>query len=206
MSEFWNRRYAVEEYIFGTAPNAFLASQAQRFSPGQRVLAVADGEGRNGVWLAQQELDVLAVDVSPVALAKAEKLATRHGVTLKTERADLFDWDWGESRFDAIVAIFIQFVSSGERRQLHQLMRQALKPGGFIVLQGYTPKQLEYRTGGPSERDNLYSAEDLRGEFAGVADMEILHLREHECEISEGGGHSGMSALVEMVARKPFEV
>ena len=202
----WNQRYAVEEYVFGTAPNAFLVSQAQRFSPGQRVLAVADGEGRNGVWLAQQGLEVLVVDVSPAALAKAQKLAAQRGVQLETELADLFAWDWGENRFDAIVAIFIQFVAAGERRQLHQLMRQALKPGGLIVLQGYAPKQLEYRTGGPSERDNLYSAEDLRGEFAGVADMEILHLREHDCEFSEGAGHSGMSALVEMVARKPFGV
>ena len=200
MSEFWNQRYAVEEYVFGTEPNAFLTEQAQRFSPGQRVLSVADGEGRNGVWLARQGLEVLAVDVSPPALAKAQKLAVRHGVTLETELADLFSWEWGENRFDAVVAIFIQFVASEGRRQLHQLMRQALKPGGLILLQGYTPKQLEYKTGGPSERDNLYSAEDLRGEFAG---MEILHLREHEQEIDEGAGHRGMSALVEMVARKP---
>jgi cyclopropane fatty-acyl-phospholipid synthase-like methyltransferase len=202
MSEFWNRRYAVEEYVFGTEPNAFLASQSHRFVPGQRVLAVADGEGRNGVWLARQGLDVLAVDVSPPALAKAEKLAAQHGVRLETELADLFGWEWGEERFDAVVAIFIQFVSSRERRQLHRFMRRSLKPGGLILLQGYTPKQLEYKTGGPSERDNLYTAEDLRGEFA---DMEILHLLECEREISEGAGHSGVSALVEMVARKPFE-
>ena len=201
MSEFWNQRYAVEEYVFGTAPNAFLTAQAQRFSPGWRVLAVADGEGRNGVWLAQQGLDVLAVDVSPVALAKAEKLAAHHGVRLETELADLLGWDWGEDRFDAIVAIFIQFAGSVERASLHRSMRLSLKPGGLLVLQGYTPKQLEYRTGGPPNADNLYTAEDLRGEFA---DMEILHLREHEREISEGVGHNGMSALVEMVARKPF--
>ena len=146
MSEFgnqrWNQRYAVEEYVFGTAPNAFLTEQAHRFAPGQRVLAVADGEGRNGVWLARQGLEVLAVDVSPAALAKAEKLAARHAVRLETVHADLFGWDWGENRFDAVVAIFIQFVSSRERRRLHQLMRQSLKPAGLIVLQGYTPKQL----------------------------------------------------------------
>jgi len=200
MSEFWKQRYAVEEYVFGTEPNVFLTEQAQRFAPGQRVLAVADGEGRNGVWLARQGLDVLAVDVAPHALAKAQKLAAQHGVVLETQLADLFDWEWGENRYDAVVAIFIQFVAADGRRQLHQSMRQALKPGGLLLLQGYTPKQLDYRTGGPSERDNLYSAEDLRGEFA---DMEILHLLEHEREIDEGAGHSGMSALVEMVARKP---
>lgn len=200
MSEFWNQRYAVDGYVFGTAPNVFLAAQAQRFRPGQRVLAVADGEGRNGVWLARQGLEVLAVDVSPVALAKAQKLAARHGVRLETELADLLGWDWGENRFDAVVAIFIQFATSAERRRLHRAMQLSLKPGGLIVLQGYTPKQLEYRTGGPPERDNLYTAEDLRDEFGG---MEMLHLREHEHEIGEGAGHSGMSALVEMVARKP---
>ena len=199
MSEFWNQRYAVEEYVFGTEPNAFLTEQAHRFTPGQKVLAVADGEGRNGVWLARQGLDVLAVDVSPPALEKARKLAARHGVTLETELADLFAWEWGEERFDAVVAIFIQFVAEEGRRTLHRLMRQALKPGGLILLQGYTPKQLEYKTGGPSERANLYTAEDLRGEFA---DLEILHLREHESEIDEGAGHRGMSALVEMVAHK----
>lgn len=199
MSEFWNQRYAVEEYIFGTEPNAFLRAQAHRFTPGQKVLAVADGEGRNGVWLARQGLDVLAVDVSPPALEKSRKLADLHGVTLETELADLFAWEWGEERFDAVVAIFIQFVPPEGRRRLHRLMRQALKPGGLILLQGYTPKQLEYKTGGPSERANLYTAEDLRGEFA---DLEILHLREHDSEINEGAGHSGMSALVDLVARK----
>lgn len=199
MSEFWNQRYAVEEYIFGTEPNAFLRAQAHRFKPGQKVLAVADGEGRNGVWLARQGLDVLAVDVSPPALEKSRKLADLHGVTLETELADLFAWEWGEERFDAVVAIFIQFVPPEGRRRLHRLMRQALKPGGLILLQGYTPKQLEYKTGGPSERANLYTAEDLRGEFA---DLEILHLREHDSEINEGAGHSGMSALVDLVARK----
>jgi cyclopropane fatty-acyl-phospholipid synthase-like methyltransferase len=199
MSEFWNQRYAVDEYVFGTEPNAFLASQAQRFSPGWKVLAVADGEGRNGVWLARQGLDVLAVDVSPPAIAKAEKLAAQHGVTLQTELADLLGWDWGEARFDAVVAIFIQFVGPAQRREIHDSMRRALKPGGLLILQGYTPKQLEYRTGGPSQIENLYTAEDLRREFAG---MEFLHLAESEREIREGSGHSGLSALVEMVARK----
>lgn len=199
MSEFWNQRYAVDEYVFGTEPNAFLASQTERFSPGQKVLAVADGEGRNGVWLARQGLEVLAVDVSPPAIAKAERLAAQHGVTLQTELADLLGWDWSEARFDAVVAIFIQFAGPAERALIHDSIRRTLKPGGLLILQGYTPKQLEYRTGGPSQVENLYTADDLRREFAG---MEFLHLAESEREICEGVGHSGMSALVEMVARK----
>ncbi len=175
-------------------------SQADLLKPGQRVLAVADGEGRNGVWLARQGLDVLSVDISPIALEKARRLAEHTGVTLRTEVVDLLSWDWGMDRFDAIVAIFIQFVGSRERQLIHRRIAEALRPGGCLILQGYTPKQLEYGTGGPPVADNLYTAETLRGEFP---TLDILHLREHEEVICEGKGHCGMSALVDMVARKP---
>lgn len=199
MKDFWNERFGGAEYFYGTEPNAFLASQAHLLRAGQSVLSVADGEGRNGVWLAEQGLDVLAVDFSEKALEKSRKLAESRGVSLQTELVDVHTWDWGEKRFDVIVAIFIQFASSQERPALHRAIQQALKPGGLLLLQGYTPKQLEYRTGGPSNIDNLYTAEDLRRDFGA---MEILQLREHEMEISEGPGHSGMSALVDLVARK----
>lgn len=200
MKEFWNERFGSEEYFYGTTPNAFLASQAPLLKSGQLVLSVADGEGRNGVWLAEQGLDVLAVDFSEKALQKSRKLAESRGVALQTELVDVHTWNWGENRFDVIVAIFIQFASSQERPALHRTIQRALKPGGLLLLQGYTPKQLEFRTGGPSNRDNLYNAADLQHDFAA---MEILQLREHETVISEGPGHSGMSALVDLVARKP---
>jgi cyclopropane fatty-acyl-phospholipid synthase-like methyltransferase len=200
MKEFWNERFGGEEYFYGTTPNAFLASQAHLLKPGQFVLSVADGEGRNGVWLAEQGLDVLAVDFSEKALQKSRKLAESRGVTLQTELVDVHNWNWGENRFDVIVAIFIQFASPQERPRLHQSIQRALKPGGLLLLQGYTPKQLEFRTGGPSNRDNLYNAADLQHDFAA---MGILQLREHETVINEGPGHSGMSALVDLVARKP---
>jgi cyclopropane fatty-acyl-phospholipid synthase-like methyltransferase len=167
---------------------------------GQSVLSVADGEGRNGVWLAEQGLNVLAVDFSDKALEKSRRLANSRGVSLQTELVDVHTWNWGENRFDVIVAIFIQFASSAERPALHRAIQQALKPGGLLLLQGYTPKQLEYRTGGPSNIDNLYGVEDLKRDFG---TMDILQLREHDSEISEGPGHSGMSALVDLVARKP---
>lgn len=199
MKEFWNERFGGEEYFYGTTPNAFLAAQTHLLKPGQFALSVADGEGRNGVWLAEQGLDVLAVDFSEKALQKSRKLAESRGVALQTELADLHRWNWGENRFDVIAAIFIQFASSQERPELHQSIGRALKPGGLLLLQGYTPKQLEFRTGGPSNRDNLYTAADLQRDFAA---MEILQLREHETIISEGPGHSGMSALVDLVARK----
>ncbi|MCE5182068.1 MAG: class I SAM-dependent methyltransferase [Betaproteobacteria bacterium] len=199
MKDFWNQRYSGDEFFYGTAPNVFLTLQAHRLRPGQSVLAVADGEGRNGVWLARQGLNVTAVDFSPVAVEKARRLANQNGVAVRHEIGDLFALDWPESCFDAIVAIFIQFVGPEQRRILHGFMKKALKPGGLLILQGYRPKQLEYKTGGPSSAENLYTEETLREEFA---DMEILHLAEHDDEICEGEGHCGKSALVDMVARK----
>jgi cyclopropane fatty-acyl-phospholipid synthase-like methyltransferase len=195
----WNERYAGDEYHFGTEPNAFLVSQQNLFRPGMSCLAVADGEGRNGVWLAQQGLDVLSVDSSPVAQEKAKKLAQQRGVKVKFEQVDLLQWDWGKERFDVVVAIFIQFVTSPQREQMFAAIKRCLKPGGLILLQGYTPRQIEFGTGGPSQVENLYTGDMLRREFA---DMGILHLREHDDIIREGAGHSGMSALIDMVARK----
>ena len=155
MKDFWDQRYSGDEFFFGTEPNVFLASQCDRFQPEQTVLAVADGEGRNGVWLARQGLDVTAVDFSSAAVEKAQRLAAQYGVTVRHEVGDLFAWGWGEKCFDVIVAIFIQFVGPEQRLMLNDLMLRALKPGGLLILQGYRPKQLEYRTGGPSSVENL---------------------------------------------------
>jgi cyclopropane fatty-acyl-phospholipid synthase-like methyltransferase len=195
----WNERYAGEDYHFGTEPNAFLVSQRHLLKPGMSCLAVADGEGRNGVWLAQQGLEVLSVDSSPVALEKAKKLAAQRGVNVRFELADLTQWEWGESRFDLVAAIFIQFAPPGMRERMFGSIRRCLKPGGLLLLQGYTPRQHEYRTGGPSQVENLYTEAMLRESFA---DMDILQLREHDDFISEGTGHRGMSALIDLAARK----
>ena len=196
----WDERYNVPEFIFGTEPNVFLTQQAFRLTPGQRVLAVADGEGRNGVWMAQQGLSVLSVEGSSVALAKAQKLAQERGVNLDFECADLLQWQWGDARFDAVVAIFIQFADPAGRKILFEGMKAALKPGGLLLLQGYTPRQLEFKTGGPSAVENMYTEPMLRELLAG---WEILHLHEHDEHISEGAHHHGMSALIDVVARKP---
>ena len=199
MREFWDERYAAEQYFFGTEPNRFLATQAHLLKPGQQVLAVADGEGRNGVWLARQGVEVLSVDFSPVAQEKAKRLAAENGVSIRFEQADLMAWTWGENRFDVIVAIFIQFVGPEGRAHLFERMRQALKPGGYLIMQGYTPKQVEYKTGGPPHAENMYTTELLQDSFG---DFAILHLNEHEEVIAEGLGHSGHSALIDLVARK----
>jgi cyclopropane fatty-acyl-phospholipid synthase-like methyltransferase len=195
----WNERYAGEEYHFGTEPNAFLASQVTRLKAGMSCLAVADGEGRNGVWLAELGLQVLSVDNSAVAVTKARALAQQRGVTMEVELVDLAQWDWPESRFDVVAGIFIQFAPPELREQLFANLKRCLKPGGLLLLQGYTPRQLEYRTGGPSQLENLYTKALLREAFA---DMEILHLSEHDSVIHEGAGHVGMSALIDLVARK----
>ncbi|MBY0577964.1 MAG: class I SAM-dependent methyltransferase [Burkholderiales bacterium] len=197
MREFWDTRYNGDLYLFGTEPNAFLASQKALFEPGQHVLAVADGEGRNGVWLASQGLDVLSVDFSGVAQEKARKLAG--GLPVRFEIADLTAWDWGVERFDAIVAIFIQFTGPLARKKMFGDMKAALKSGGLLILEGYTPRQLEYKTGGPSQIENLYTEELLREAFS---DFDILHLEAFDSVVEEGAGHSGRSALIDLVARK----
>lgn len=195
----WDERYQCDEYHFGTEPNAFLASNQEWLKPGMSCLAVADGEGRNGVWLAEQGLHVLSVDSSSVAVAKARALAMQRGVTMDVELVDLTQWDWPENHFDVVAGIFIQFANPLQRAQLFARLKRCLKPGGLLMLQGYTPRQLEYRTGGPSQVENLYTEAMLREAFS---DMEILHLSEHDDIIDEGAGHSGMSALIDLVARQ----
>lgn len=199
MSNMWDERYASEDYLFGTEPNEFLVSQRDLLKPGMSCLAVADGEGRNGVWLAQQGLQVLSVEGSAVALEKAKKLAGQRGVAIDFEQVDVAHWQWGENRFDAVVAIFIQFAPPALRAQMFADIKRCLKPGGLLLLQGYTPRQLEYKTGGPPTAENMYTLELLHNAFG---DMETLHLREHDDRIGEGSGHSGMSALIDLVARK----
>jgi len=198
MNNIWDERYSGEGFLFGTEPNAFLLSQQALLKPGASCLAVADGEGRNGVWLAEQGLRVLSVDSSAVAMDKARTLAQQRGVKLDFELADLLQWDWGEHRFDVVVAVFIQFATPEQRGQMFADIRRCLKPGGLLLLQGYTPRQLKYGTGGPPLAENLYTETMLRSAFAG---LEILHLCEHDDFISEGVAHHGMSALIDMVAR-----
>lgn len=198
--ERWNERFSSEDYLFGTAPNAFLAGQRHRLRPGLKALSIADGEGRNGVWLAEQGLDVLAIDFSPVALEKSRRLAASRGVALQTRQVDLKSWDWKPEQFDVVAAIFIQFADPALRTAIFQGMKRTLTPGGLILLQGYRPEQLRYGTGGPPHAENMYTAEMLKAAFA---DFEILHIEEHDSVISEGRGHDGMSALVDLVARKP---
>jgi SAM-dependent methyltransferase len=197
--ERWEGRYGVPEYIFGTEPNYFLASCKSLLPRSGKALAVADGEGRNGVWLAEQGLDVLSIDFSPAAQQKAKALAKERGVTIAFERADVHTWDYPEAAFDVVVEIFTQFSAPADRSRKWAGMRRALKPGGLMIIQGYTPKQLQYGTGGPGQVENLYTRAMLEEAFRGFHDVRIL---EEEVDIHEGTSHGGMSAVINFTARK----
>lgn len=203
---FWSKRYrdAGDDYLFGTQPNHFLARRQSVLENGRTALSVADGEGRNSVWLAEQGLEVTAIELSSVAIEKARRLAAGRQVKVDFVQADMLAPGWPPAelhgQFDWVVGIFIQFVGPEWRDRQFDAMKTLTAPGGRILLQGYTPKQLEYKTGGPSAVENLYTPEILREAFA---DWTIEELVEYEDELTEGSGHSGRSAVIGMVARKP---
>lgn len=202
----WNQRYSDvgEAYLYGTEPNRFLARREALLRNGHNALSIADGEGRNSVWLAEQGLEVTGIEISSVAIAKARHLAAARQVNVNFIQADLLapSWPPAEMRdaFDWVIGIFIQFVGPEWRERQFDVMKQHTRPGGRILLQGYTPQQVELGTGGPSAVENLYTAELLREAFA---DWEIEELVEYEDSLEEGSGHVGRSALIGMVARKP---
>jgi SAM-dependent methyltransferase len=198
-TQVWNERFNRPDYIFGTEPNAWLASHRDLLVADRHALCVADGEGRNRVWLARQGLQVDAFDISPVGVAKARKLARASGVSVNFHVADCDAWPFQADACDYVVAIFIQFADPAMRARLFANMVRTLKPGGILLLQGYTPKQLEYGTGGPPCAEHLYTEELLDSSFPG---LDILELRAYDAMIEEGARHAGMSALIGMVARK----
>ncbi|GAB6051980.1 class I SAM-dependent methyltransferase [Magnetospira thiophila] len=195
----WHDRFNVDDYIYGTAPNRFLVSQAHRLRPGQSCLAVADGEGRNGVWLAEQGLIVHSVDGAASGLAKARKLAETRGVPLHTELADLRHWNWPKATYDVVAALFIHFASD-DRPTMHRAMAEALKPGGLLLMEVFHPDQLAYKTGGPPVVDMLYAAATLREDFNGLT---IESLEECRTELDEGVLHSGTAAVTRLIATRP---
>ncbi len=196
----WESRFAKPEYEFGKAPNDFLVRCKPLLPKSGKALAVADGEGRNGVWLAEQGLDVLSTDFSPAAQKKVQALAAERGVTIAVEQADVHAWPYPEAAFDVVVEIFTQFSTPAERPLKWAGMRRALKPGGLLILEGYTPKQLEYGTGGPKQVEHLYTRAMLEQAFGDFRDLKIV---EEEREMSEGAGHAGMSAVINLTGRKP---
>jgi len=195
----WDSRFSREEYIFGTSPNRFLEQQAWRLPSAGRALAVADGEGRNSVWLARQGLAVTAFDLSPVGVDKARALAAQAQLSVTYSVAAVENWTWTPQAYDVVAAIFIQFAPPELRAQIFKGMLATLKPGGLLFLQGYTPQQLELRSGGPGRVEHLYTEDLLRADFS---NHEIVELREHISDLAEGTQHSGRSALIDCVVRK----
>lgn len=196
----WNQRYSEPGFAYGTEPNDFLAASAERYLPPKGdILSLAEGEGRNAVFLARLGFRVTGVDSSAVGLEKARRLASQHGVEIATVVADLGDFEPGDARWDGIVSIWCH-TPSDLRTRLHRSVVAALRPGGVFLLEAYTPKQLEYRTGGPRTADLLMTLAAVREELSG---LELLDAGERLREVHEGAYHDGPSAVLQVVARKP---
>jgi len=197
----WEERYTASQgYHFGTDPAGFLTENPGWLAEGLSALAVADGEGRNSVHMAEQGMRVTAFDISPTAIERAHELAKDRGVTIDASLSDLDSWDWRENAYDMVVAIFIQFMSPPERKIVFENMKATLKPGGILMLHGYRPEQIALGSGGPKMPENMYTEDMLREEFAG---WKIERLASYERDVQEGRGHSGKSALIDLIARKP---
>ena len=192
----WDERYSSDEFAYGTEPNRFLAENARRLTG--PVLSLAEGEGRNAVFLATLGLEVLGVDSSGVGLAKAQKLATRKEVSIQTQVADLAVYTPPESAFGSVVSIYAH-LPSVIRQRLYPLVQRALKPGGILLLEAYSKAQATRNTGGPKDLDLLMSVEILRDEFPA---LEIVALREVERDVVEGRFHTGLASVVQLIGRK----
>ncbi|MCA9732991.1 MAG: class I SAM-dependent methyltransferase [Deferribacteres bacterium] len=194
----WDERYNTKEYIYGTEPNQFVAQNIQNIKKGS-VLCLGAGEGRNAVYLAEMGHHVTAVDSSRVGLEKARNLAVSRGVQITTIVADLADFIIQPESWDMITSIFCHLPLQ-LRKKVNTDVVSGLKPGGIFLLQAYTPEQLNYRTGGPSRLDMLYTLHDLRDELNGLI---FQSGEERVREIAEGIMHTGKSAIVELIAVKP---
>lgn len=193
----WDERFSAEAYAYGKTPNQFLEDNYQVIPKG-KVLSLAEGEGRNAVFLARQGYAVTAVDASQAGLQKAERLAEEHGVSIELLQADLTVFDMGENMWDGIISIFFP-LPSALRKELHKKVVAGLKPNGVFMVEAYTPEQLKHGTGGGSSADALQTKESLRVELEG---LKFKHLTEIERDVVEGIYHTGLGAVVQAIAIK----
>lgn len=196
---FWDERFAGDGYRYGTEPNDFLREWAGAIPAGGRVLSLGEGEGRNACFLAAQGFAVTAVDASRVGLDKVRRLAAARGVTVETVLADLADYRIRPGHWDGIVNCYCH-LPPGLRARVQAQVAAGLKPGGVLIMEGFTPAQLQFDTGGPRDPAMLWQAEVLRAELPSLT-FDIL--REVERPVIEGDGHSGMAAVVQVLARRP---
>lgn len=194
----WDERFAQVEPVYGEEPNAYLRAQIHRLTLGCKILVPGDGYGRNGIWLAKQGFQVTTADLSPVGVARARKAAQAAGLAMSIEEADLAKWTWPVGEFDAVVSIFLH-LPPGIRPQIHAQMLATLKPGGLLIIEAFTPAQLQHSSGGPKQVELLYTAEVLRKDFAAA---EVLELLEVEIDLDEGHLHRGRAAVVHGVFRR----
>ena len=199
MSELWNEKFGQVDFLYGTHPNEFLVSQVYRLTPGSRVLVPGDGEGRNGVWLAEQGFDVTTIDYSAVGCDKARQLADERDVSLAVHCADLTEWAWDEDDFDAVMLIYLHFEPDA-RRDVYRKAVDVLRPGGLIIVEMFHPRQLDYQSGGPKRADMLVRASDLTADLRAV---EWLILAEGKVLLDEGPGHNGPGFVTHGVGRRP---
>lgn len=193
----WDERYGSEEYVYGKDPNEFLANAVENIPKG-KVLCVAEGEGRNAVFLAEQGYEVTAVDASSVGLAKARKLAEERGVNITTIVSDLADFNIDPDSWDGVVSIFAH-VPPLLRKQLHSKIVKGLRPGGVLVLESYRPDQLKYKTGGPPTAEFMMTLEGLEEELTGLAFEYAVEL---DRDVIEGKFHTGKGAVVQIIGKK----
>ena len=194
----WDERYSASEYVYGTEPNDFLREEYHRIRPGGKVLCLADGEGRNGVFLAQQGFDVTSVDASQVGLEKALALAKANDVMISTVHADLADYDLGVDQWDAVVSIFCH-LPPDLRSRVHNAVTSSLRMDGVVILEAYTVDQLSFKTGGPPVAALMMSAQQLRHDFEA---LDVIVCGERTRMIHEGALHNGQSAVVQFVAQR----
>ena len=197
--ETWEQRFDIDSYIFGEEPNEYLRSQLKLLKPGN-VLSIADGEGRNSVWLAKKDFEVDAFDFSSNAIRKAQRLADANNVIVNFHNIDWQSFNWKKNHYDNIVGIFFQFAGPEDRMKIFNHIDASLKPGGVVVLQGYSTAQMKFNTGGPGKLEHLYDEKILVTAFK---QYELLDIRTYESEIHEGTSHKGMSGLIGFVAKKP---
>ncbi|ASS76746.1 SAM-dependent methyltransferase [Tumebacillus algifaecis] len=198
MNNHWHERFNTADYVFGKEPNAFLASIAHRLPAEGKWLAIAEGEGRNAVFLAEQGHRVTTWDLAESGLQKTKQLAAERNVAVATEWVDLSNAVWQPAQWDGIVCIFGHFPEALRNRTL-QGVKTAVKPGGYYLTEVYSKYQLPYKSGGPKDEALLYQAEDLLQAFA---DWKIVHFFMGEVVREEGTGHQGLSHVIQLLAQK----
>lgn len=198
IDNFWHQRFNQDSYFYGTEPNDFLRENITAFPAKGRILSIGEGEGRNAVFLARKGYEVTAIDGAASGLEKANKLAKKRGVSIETQCIDLNDYVFEANYWDGIIAIFCHLPPL-LRQQVHQQVVNALKSNGIFLLEAYSPKQLELKTGGPSNVDLLYTTDVLQQDLKG---LNFLLLKETQRTITEGEGHNGLSAVTQVVAKK----